>query len=65
MLIDQQYTADREKLQKIRLLMVGQVELMGLLSRLLKRFFILTLLFTLLPPTGSEEPRDCHPAEKD
>lgn len=63
MLIDQQYTADREKLQKIRLLMVGQVELMVLLSKLLKRFFILR--FTHLPLTGSEEPRDCHPAEKD
>lgn len=34
MLIDQQYTTDREKLQKIRLLMVGQVELMFFLRKL-------------------------------
>lgn len=34
MMIDQQYTTDREKLQKIRLLMVGQVELMFFLRKL-------------------------------
>lgn len=42
MMIDQQYTTDREKLQKIRLLMVGQVELM-VYSENCMRFFPLSV----------------------
>lgn len=63
MMIHQQYTADREKLQKIRLLMVGQVELMVLLRKLHE--FLHTQCFSLLSPAGKEESRDCHPAAKD
>lgn len=63
MMIDQQYTADREKLQKIRLLMVSQVELMVLLRKLHE--ILPTQCFSLLSPAGKEESRDRHSAAKD